>query len=532
MKKIDNKGFIATSVLFGIVALLFLTFSILLGNSKASLKTDRLYGQMLKEDFNVVTGVELHANGGIVSQSVVELKDTDTYGLLPEPTRDGFTFNSWCSKIDGGVCVDDSMIHGEYLFNKLFAKWNKNKYHLVINPNQGTYKGSTGIVQKTLDFEEEFQLDIPTRNGYVFAGWEVKSDSDIGGGTGSRVSEKVFQMGYDHTEIIAKWEPKKVAVVIDPAYGSWNGSYDIYSTKIDYLSTIQVPDPIRDGYTFAGWEISPEGLDSQLSGTTLTVGENDIKLTATWRSNTYKYYVKHYKQGLNGELTLVDADTEEKEAEIDTTVETTHNTYRGFTVLVPKLSIFITSDINQNIAEYQYARNQYQLTIDPAGGSYNGETTKNLRYEESFTLQQPTKNGYNFTNWTASSGKIVDNIFTIDAANSTVTANWTSKDVIVTYDARGGVVNKTSDTKKYDQNYGTLPTPTRTGYTFQGWYTKAPGSDGVKITSTTKLTNTNDHILYAHWLSADASTVTYTNSQYTTCQNLKCAFDELYQKFK
>lgn len=43
--------------------------------------------------------------------------------------------------------------------------------------------------------------------------------------------------------------------------------------------------------------------------------------------------------------------------------------------------------------------------------------------------------------------------------------------------------------------YGTLPTPARTGYTFDGWYTSASG--GTKITSSSTITaNTT---IYAHW---------------------------------
>ena len=50
---------------------------------------------------------------------------------------------------------------------------------------------------------------------------------------------------------------------------------------------------------------------------------------------------------------------------------------------------------------------------------------------------------------------------------------------------------------KTGATYGTLPTPTRAGYTFDGWYTSATG--GTKITSSTKVTATGNQTLYAHW---------------------------------
>ena len=46
------------------------------------------------------------------------------------------------------------------------------------------------------------------------------------------------------------------------------------------------------------------------------------------------------------------------------------------------------------------------------------------------------------------------------------------------------------------QAYGTLATPTKTGYTFDGWYTAKSG--GAKVSSSTKAGTTNV-TLYAHW---------------------------------
>ncbi|MDE6029973.1 MAG: InlB B-repeat-containing protein [Clostridiales bacterium] len=50
---------------------------------------------------------------------------------------------------------------------------------------------------------------------------------------------------------------------------------------------------------------------------------------------------------------------------------------------------------------------------------------------------------------------------------------------------------------KYNGKYGTLPTPTRTGYTFLGWFTEA--ENGTRVTANTDVDNYNTHTLYAHW---------------------------------
>ena len=66
--------------------------------------------------------------------------------------------------------------------------------------------------------------------------------------------------------------------------------------------------------------------------------------------------------------------------------------------------------------------------------------------------------------------------------------------------------------------YGQLPTPTRTGYTFGGWYTAATG--GSKVTATTTVTETTAHTLHAHW-TANTYTVTYNKNSGTITNESK-----------
>ena len=92
----------------------------------------------------------------------------------------------------------------------------------------------------------------------------------------------------------------------------------------------------------------------------------------------------------------------------------------------------------------------------------------------------------------------------------------------VNFDPNGGVVSKASIPVTYGKIYGTLPTPTRMGYTFDGWYTELTG--GTKIVSSTMVGNSAGSTLYAHWtpqkytvtfdpnggtVSATSKTVTY-----------------------
>ena len=82
----------------------------------------------------------------------------------------------------------------------------------------------------------------------------------------------------------------------------------------------------------------------------------------------------------------------------------------------------------------------------------------------------------------------------------------------VTFDLAGGNCSESSrdvlyarchldgKTDTYVSTYGklkALPTPTKTGYTFAGWYTDASG--GTRVTDSTAVTSESNHTLYARW---------------------------------
>lgn len=71
-------------------------------------------------------------------------------------------------------------------------------------------------------------------------------------------------------------------------------------------------------------------------------------------------------------------------------------------------------------------------------------------------------------------------------------------DLIVTLDADGGIVDPPIIIVKHGKPYDSLPTPTRTGYAFGGWWTD-PSGGGSLVTSDTKVSSKQAHTLYARW---------------------------------
>ena len=68
----------------------------------------------------------------------------------------------------------------------------------------------------------------------------------------------------------------------------------------------------------------------------------------------------------------------------------------------------------------------------------------------------------------------------------------------VTFDADGGSCPVSSMTATNGMTYGSLPMPTRTGYTFAGWYTSASG-DGSLVTGETTVALAGAQTLHARW---------------------------------
>ena len=122
---------------------------------------------------------------------------------------------------------------------------------------------------------------------------------------------------------------------------------------------------------------------------------------------------------------------------------------------------------------------------------------------EGKALTIPANNTLTISNGvTLSNNGTITNNGTIDN-NGTFNNNGTINGegrfpVQISFDTQdGGSVAPASCEVNYGSTYGNLPTPTKSGYTFTGWYTEASG--GAKIESSTKVTITAAQTLYAHW---------------------------------
>lgn len=87
--------------------------------------------------------------------------------------------------------------------------------------------------------------------------------------------------------------------------------------------------------------------------------------------------------------------------------------------------------------------------------------------------------------------------------NSYITFKYIPYPSTVYFDANGGSVDTDHKSLMSEELYGPLPTPVRSGYRFNGWFTAPNG--GTQILPTTVVTAKKDSTLYASWSRVNVS---------------------------
>ncbi len=130
------------------------------------------------------------------------------------------------------------------------------------------------------------------------------------------------------------------------------------------------------------------------------------------------------------------------------------------------------------------------------------------------TLPKPTWAGHAFLGWytAAEGGKHLSATSIVTTRPTrTMYAHWTTEQTVI-FDAQGGACEPATMIAEMGGRYGALPKPTKAGYAFVGWYTKAEG--GNHLTANSIVTTLNTRTFYAHWTTEQ--TVTF-DAQGGTC---------------
>ena len=145
---------------------------------------------------------------------------------------------------------------------------------------------------------------------------------------------------------------------------------------------------------------------------------------------------------------------------------------------------------------------------------------------------KPSRTGYTFSKWnTNSSGTGTSYIsganYTANAALG-LYAVWAASNYTVTLDPNNGELPSSSNsiTVTYNKSYGTLPNPTRVGYSFSGWYLDLNGQN--LVTSSTTMTIAGNHTLYAKWIANEVSVSFNTHGGSCETTSMIVTYDSTY----
>ena len=451
-----------------------------------------------------------NGNGGKTpSPSTITKEYNVALGTLPTCSRTGYTFLGWYTASSGGTKISTTTVVTKDI--TYYAQWSINSYTLTFNPNGGTVTPTS----KDLEYNSAYgTLPTPTRASdaqytYTFAGWYTAA-------TGGTQVTAATKMAAKDTTVYAHWtsNTRSYTVSYQTTYGTLNKTSQSVAYNSKGSCTLTMPDNTAEfTYTFVGWYTAANGGGTKV-GSELTLETPAIKGTVTY----YAYVTRSTKSythtfNANGGGTVSPATiTKAYNTALGTlpTVSRTGYTFVGwFDTSAASGGTQATTTTKVTGTKTWYARwsiNSYTFTFDKNGGNTPSSTTITKEYNTAVgTLPTCTRNAdntytYTFAGWfdtSASSGGTQLTTTTKVTSNKTWYARWTStyKNYTVTWDGNGGTPSKSSSSFHYNNALGTLPTATRTGYTFKGWSTSKTGT--VNVSTTTKVTANVTY--YAVW---------------------------------
>lgn len=438
----------------------------------------------------------------------------------------------------------------------LYAKWDPMTFKIVLDDQGANTVGTQSIFEKYnqgfySDFEgttDLAQIIVPEKTGYVFGGYYGSVENN---GTASAIGADQYILAdgtivaltaafSNNSTLYALWIPEVYTISLDGQGATILGTsayYEMYSVGVygdtecsSSLSKIVVPQ--RDGYVFAGYFEGEKGTGAQrimADGTILSNANTytkNVTLYALWIKNIYTIGLDPNGATLSGTTAYYQKYGEGIYADIECTLAISWislpirpgYTFQGYywndIQYIDEKGMVLASveEFTSNVTLVaKWLANTYTVHYDankPSNASANVTsmpTEAQWTYDADAVLASaPELAGWIFCGWYR------DPACTIKAGNAevvlvspnystqesvTLYAKWEAQMTIIAFDANGGVEGTQTKHVIYDSAYGVLPTVTKEGYAFVGWFT----ANGIKVTESTIASKMTMQTLYAHW---------------------------------
>lgn len=502
-------------------------------------------------------------NGGKTSAGAITVTDNVTYNSTYHVKagdifiRDGYQFTGWNEKADGtgkawtaNTDVTYNIPHG----TKVYAQWKAVDVNYTINYYKqnlnGTYNSTPSASEKRSGKTDSIISVKPTTDKAVFdsIGFELDADKSYADESSFASKDKgivsVKILGNGKTVVNYYYSRKSYKVTLNVAKDDKGFSSLKGAGTYKYGATVDISAILNDKFEFVAWKNADGTVFSNNMDTTFDMPAKDVTLTAYSNSNgkpdpvvtKYTVTVKHYFQNSSGTYTLNDT-TSEKVEENTLYVPKYKPIITGYSAVRMEDNatkedvsngIVVTKDVTVNA---YYDRAQYQIVTEYYVDNALYETrSENAFYNDSYKVKELDITGYQLD-------KIVvpvynKNPFTVTqdmTGGNKIKVYYVAKTFTVTFDANSGAVTdnskqvaKTTRKVKYngtDNNDVSSLKPTRSGYSFVGWYTDKEGGSQVYTKegkcnnddtywSNNKWCATSDLTVYAHW-KANTYTLTF-----------------------
>ena len=478
--------------------------------------------------------VSFNLGQGVDPIQSVKIKYNDKYQNLPTPTRLGYSFDGFykeeglVNKVDGNTVVNTEENH------TLYAKWTALTYTIKFDKNSDTATGS--IADLTFTYPpttEKLTKSTLINEGMFFQGWAVTK-------TGSVIY-------HDEAELSnIRISNDELVITL---YAVWFNGYTISfntdgGTQVDSITQViggeitKPADPTKTGYSFIGWLDGNTLIDS--FPTTMMEGGKNYK--ASWKANTYKVVFNKNNESATGEMAELSFNYDEEKALIGNAFALNHHNFVGWSLTSDGEVVYTNLQVVKNLTTLDngvvtlYAKYEetnkvitYNKNNESATGTVNNTT---IEKAHSFTARQNGYSliGYSFKEWNTKAdgtGTTYTPGETYEIFDETLTlyAIWTKNIYTITFDPNGGS-DVESESIGYGDNYKLLNTPTKTGYEFKEWNTKADGT-GTKITTSSTYNVDGNQKLYAIYTPNKYTVVFNKNSESATGEmaNKECTYD-------
>ena len=419
--------------------------------------------------------------------------------------NEGKVFVGWKEKNSDTPSMNITLPDRNDLGNKEYtAIWQErqpDKWNITYILNGGTVSGNPTEYKRS---QLPITLNNPTKDGYRFIGWTGSNGDTPGNVTIARGTEGDlnYTANYEVNNYTISYDYTSCNLTSEEITALNNrGSYTIEDNNFN------LNNPNKYGYVFEGWT----GTDLETKTINVTVDTSKIK-NLSYKANCVldKYDVEFYNMKSNGEyeLSTTVSDIEYNSSIPSNKIPTV--SLRGYTFKywsLDKTNEFnFNTPITENTKLYAvYQKDTYNITYELDGGTVSGNPDTYSVDTPEFTLNEPSKTGYEFTGWTGSCGDSPLKVVTLpeeELGPKNYVANYKINKYTVTY--MNGESKVDDEEVEYNKKAtGNVETPTKAHNIFKRWTLNNELYDfDTPVTS--------NITLYASWEEVEAPTITHS----------------------